>query len=118
MEFPYPLLFVVLLAGYLIYSVRTGLDPRYPIGGALVLLGAAAVAEAAGATGPANVLAEYVFLLLAGGVVLLLVDHLGAGRGSARTPVSGTAEGTSGDAAEPAQERQRTAEQALDRPEQ
>ncbi len=58
------------------YSEWAGLDSRYLIAGALVLLVATALVDAAGATNLANTLAEFVFFLLAGGVVLLLVDHV------------------------------------------
>ncbi len=72
--------FLVTLLLYMIYSQWVGLDSRYPIGGALILLVVAAVADAAGATPVANTLAIYTFYLLAGGVVLLLVDHIREGR--------------------------------------
>ncbi len=76
MTLPYTDLFLGLLAAYMVYSAWARLDSRYLIAGALVLLVAAAVVDAAGATAVANTLAVYVFLLLAGGVVLLLVDHV------------------------------------------
>ncbi len=76
MAFPYLELFLGLLAVYLVYSALVRLDPRYPIVAALLLLVAAAVADAANQVNLANTLAEYVFCLLAGGVVLLLVDHV------------------------------------------
>jgi hypothetical protein len=73
---PYPEIFIALLVAYMVYSAWVRLDSRYVIAGALVLLVVAAVVDAAGATGTANALAIYVFFLLAGGVVLLLVDHI------------------------------------------
>ncbi len=76
MSLPYTELFVGLLVAYMVYSAWARLDSRYLIAGALALLVAAAIVDAGGATGAANTLAVYVFLLLAGGVVLLLVDHV------------------------------------------
>lgn len=75
-------LFLILLAAYSIYSVIVRLDPRYPVAGALLLLVAAAVADAGGSTATANSLAEFCFLLLAAGVLLLLIEHLREARGS------------------------------------
>jgi hypothetical protein len=74
--FPYVLAFLAVLIAYMVYSEWARLDSRYLVAGALVLLVATAVVDAAGATGTANTLAEFVFFLLAGGVVLLLVDHV------------------------------------------
>lgn len=76
MGFPYTVVFLALLLAYLIYSAWTRLDPRYPVAAALVLLGATAVVDAIGAVAAANLLAEYVFFLLGGGVLLLLVEHV------------------------------------------
>ena len=76
MTLPFEAIFLGLFAVYLVYSEWVGLDSRYPIAGGLVLLVAAAIADAAGATDAANTLAVYVFFLLAGGVLLLLVDHV------------------------------------------
>ncbi len=78
--FPFAEVFLGLLAVYLVYSVWAGLDGRYPIGAALVLLVVTALVDALGAVDTANTLAEYVFFLLAGGVVLLLVEHVRDGR--------------------------------------
>lgn len=117
MAVPYLEIFLGIFALYLVYSVVVRLDPRYPIAGALILLVATAVTDAAGATTQANTLAEYVFLLLAGGVLLLLVDH-------ARRPAADDREGAAGSApadpaaaqpAEAADEREGTAEEPLDR---
>ncbi len=68
--------FLLLLGIYMVYSQWAGLDSRYPIAAALVLLVVAAVLDAGGETGPANTVATYLFFLLAAGVVLLLVDHV------------------------------------------
>lgn len=76
MTFPFSVVFLGLLLAYMVYSVWAGLDARYPIAAALVLLVVTAVVDAVGQTGPANTLAEFVFFLLGGGVVLLLVDHV------------------------------------------
>jgi hypothetical protein len=101
MTFPYSLLFVGLLAA------------------ALILLVAAAIADAVGSVAAANAFAEYVFFLLAAGVVLLLVDHLRAGRvaGEADRRSAGSVPPV-GPSAQPANERQRPPNQPLDRPEQ
>jgi hypothetical protein len=76
MDIPYTPIFVGLLVVYLVYSVWAHLDGRYPIGAALALLVVTAVVDAAGDTAAANSLAEFVFFLLAGGVVLLLIEHV------------------------------------------
>jgi len=60
----------------MVYSEWTRLESRYLVAAALVLLAVTAVEDAAGAVSLANLLAEFVFLLLAGGVLLLLVDHV------------------------------------------
>jgi hypothetical protein len=73
---PLEAIFLVLFVVYLVYSEWAGLDSRYPIAAGLVLLVVAAVADAAGAVDAANTLAVYVFFLLAGGVLLLLIDHV------------------------------------------
>jgi len=79
--FPYVPVFLVLLLIYMVYSEWVRLDSRYLIGAALLLLAVTAVVDALGATGTANLLAEFVFFLLGGGVVLLLVDHVRERRG-------------------------------------
>ena len=81
-------LFIVLLLAYMVFSVWTKLDARYLVAAALILLVVAAGVDAAGATGTANTLATFVFFLLAGGVVLLLVEHV---REARRTPRGGRA---------------------------
>jgi len=76
MDVPYALVFVGLLLAYMVYSGWARLDARYLLGAALILLVATAVVDAAGDTNAANTLAEFVFFLLAGGVVLLLVEYV------------------------------------------
>ena len=76
MDVPYTAIFLGLLVAYLAYSVWARLDGRYPIGAALALLVVTAIVDAAGDTSAANSLAEFVFFLLAGGVVLLLIEHI------------------------------------------
>lgn len=116
MYIPYPLVFLGLLVLYMVYSEWAGLDSRYPVAAALGLLVVTAVVDALGNVPAANTLAEYVFLLLAGGVVLLLVDHLRAGRAAAPgPPTSSAAPDPSG---QPAHERHGSPDQVLDRPEQ
>lgn len=76
MDVPYTPIFVGLLLVYMGYSVWARLDGRYPIGAALALLVVTAVVDASGNVSAANTLAEFVFFLLGGGVVLLLIEHL------------------------------------------
>jgi hypothetical protein len=116
--FPFVPAFLLVLLTYMGYSEWARLDSRYLIVGALGLLLVTAVVDAAGATDRANTLAEFVFLLLAGGVVLLLVDHLRdrppapPGRGW----FSGLRTGKP-DPSDAPQEQQRPADQSLDGPE-
>lgn len=84
MAFPYEEVFLALLVIYAIYSQWARLDSRYPVAAALVLLVVTAAVDAAGASAVANTLAVYVFFLLTAGVLLLLVDHVRAGRGRPR----------------------------------
>jgi hypothetical protein len=114
--FPYLIVFLVLFAAYLVYSEWVGLDARIPIAGALALLVVTAVVDAVGDLATANTFAEYVFFLLAGGVALLLVEHLREARRAASTgSPSGRGPG-GGPAAEPPDERNLAAEKPLDRP--
>ncbi len=76
MPLPYLEIFVGLLALYVACSAWLRLDSRYPIAMALLLLVTAAVEAGLGHASLANTTAGYVFLLLAGGIVLLVVDHL------------------------------------------
>jgi hypothetical protein len=75
-EVPFLAIFVGLLVAYLAASARSGLDSRYPILMAVVVLLAAAILAVAGYRASANTLAEYVFLLLAGGIALLAFDDV------------------------------------------
>lgn len=100
MTLPYTDLFLGLLGGYMGYSVWARLDSRYLIAGALGLLLVTAVIDASGATAAANGLAIFVFLLLAGGVVLLLVDHVREERRGAPVPAP-TSDGRDGGPREP-----------------
>lgn len=79
----YTALFLALLVAYMAYSIWARLDGRLPVAAALVLLLAAAVLDALGATAAATTLAEFVFFLLGAGVVLLLIEHVRAGRSGA-----------------------------------
>jgi len=112
---PYLLLFVVLLAVYLVYSAWVRLDPRYPIVAALALLIVTAVLDAAGESASSNTFAEYVFILLAGGIVLLLLDHARESRPKpARTTGSAPQVLSDHTAAQATDERKRPADQTLD----
>ena len=112
MDVPYTAIFLGLLVAYLAYSVWARLDGRYPIGAALALLVVTAIVDAAGDTDAANSLAEFVFFLLAGGVVLLLIEHV-RDRPPAAVPAPSGATGVQGPASEPSEEGQGSTEQAL-----
>jgi hypothetical protein len=118
MAFPYLAIFGVLLLLYMAYSLWERLDPRYLIGAGLVLLVATAITEAAGYATAANLLAEYVFFLLGGGVLLLLLDPFLRARGK----VGGSSLQRPADAeehpADAAQQRDLPPEQPLDHLEQ
>ncbi len=101
MAFPYVLAFLGLLGVYMVYSEWARLDSRYLVAGALVLLVVTALVDAAGATAAANTLAEFVFFLLAAGVVLLLVDHV---RDASPAPPSSRARRRNPKAPDPPQE--------------
>ncbi len=89
MAFPYLDLVPLLILAYVVYLGVTRKDGRYPIGLALVLLVIAAIVDAAGDPSGANTLATFVFYLLAGGVLLLLVEHVREARsGPDRSPGS------------------------------
>jgi hypothetical protein len=112
---PYVLAFVGLLAAYVGYSLWARLDPRWPIGAALVLLVVAAIVDAAQAVDAANVLAEFVVFLLGAGVLLLLLEHAR----DARHPVPDSGSlARDPETTDPAEQRDRPSEQSLDRPEQ
>jgi len=113
MDVPYTTIFVGLLVVYLAYSAWARLDGRYPIGAALALLVVTAVVDSAGYVTAANSLAEFVFFLLAGGVVLLLIEHV------RDRPVAAAASSTEaspeGVSAQASEERKGPTEQTLDR---
>lgn len=109
MDVPYTTVFLGLLIAYLAYSVWARLDGRYPIAAALALLVATAVVDAAGDTNAANSLAEFVFFLLAGGVVLLLIEHV-RGRSTPGGPVPSISRAPQGPATEATEEREGPAE--------
>lgn len=67
-------LFLALLVGYLVTSSWAGFDSRYPFVLAGGLLAVTTAAEVAGDKATGNIFAEYVLLLLAGGVILLAID--------------------------------------------
>src|SRR5208282_1598478 len=112
MDIPYSTIFVGLLLAYLVYSVWARLDGRYPIVAALVLLVVTAVVDAAGNADAANSLAEYVFFLLAGGVVLLVIEQVRARPAAPSAPASGSP-GAKGIPAEATDEGEGTADQTL-----
>ena len=114
MTFPYVPTFLALLLVYMVYSAWARLDARYPVVAGVVLLVITAGVDASGATDTANLLAEFVFFLIGAGVVLLLVDHARARFGAA----SGRGQAPVGEPSEPAEERQRPADELLDRLEQ
>jgi len=114
MNIPYTPIFVGLLVAYLAYSVWARLDGRYPIGAALALLVITAIVDAAGDVNAANTLAEFVFFLLAGGVVLLLIEHVRGRPESVDEAVSGNV-GAQSPPAQPTEERKGPPKEALDR---
>lgn len=115
MGFPYVPVFLALLLAYMVYSQWARLDSRYPIAAALMLLVVTAVIDAAGAVAVANTLAEFVFFLLAGGVVLLLLDHARESRSPGPASAVGTTDARAPDAP---QGGQGTADEPLERSEQ
>jgi hypothetical protein len=114
MAFPYLEVFGILLVAYMGYSVWEQLDPRYPIGAGLVLLVATAVTDSVGAPSSADVLAEYVFLLLGAGVILLLVEQVRPRRTTLRTPLVGGPADPEEHATDPSEERDLPPQQPLD----
>jgi hypothetical protein len=91
---PYQELFLVLLAVYVAYSVWARLNPLWPVYGALVALGVAALAEAVRATHAGDELALDVVFLLMAGVALLAVERwrspVGSGPGRPSSDPPGT----------------------------
>jgi hypothetical protein len=72
---PFIEIFLVLFGAYLFFSEWIGLDSRYPILLAIVLLAAAALSDALGDLALATVSTEYALLVLTGGLFLLIVAH-------------------------------------------
>jgi hypothetical protein len=114
MAFPYLEVFGLLLVIYMAYSVWERLDPRYPIGAGLVLLVATAVTDALGASSSADVLAEYVFLLLGAGVVLLLLEPVGGRRSVAGASLPERTADPGQHAADPPEQRDLTTKEPFD----
>ncbi|MFZ0891802.1 MAG: hypothetical protein WB778_01775 [Thermoplasmata archaeon] len=118
---PLPLvgIFLALLFLYMVYSEWRRLDSRYPIVAALVLLVVTAVVDAGGNLNAANTLAEFVFFLLAAGVILLLVDHA---REARRRPEPlgrrGRSVRSDTPASDPTEQTERATDHTLDRFEQ
>lgn len=107
--FPYVYVFSGLFAAYLGFSVWTRLDPRYPVAAAMALFVFAIVEDAGGNTNTSEALGVYVFILLVGGVALLLVDHVrpsGRARGAPQAKAPG---------ADPSDGAKPAVEQRLDR---
>lgn len=104
----YTEVFVAVLALYLAYAVYARLDPWLPMYGAAALLLIGAGLNAVGQAGPADVLATDSFLLLAGGLLVLILTARGRARRAAAT----------GPTSEPVDERQPEAEPLLDHLEQ
>jgi hypothetical protein len=111
--FPYIWVFLGLLVAYMVYSYWAGLDARYPIGAALVLLVVTAAVDATGNSSTANALAEYVFILLGAGVVLLLVDHFRESRPATARPDAGLGPARETVSTEPTQEREGASEDSF-----
>ena len=86
---PFQDLFLVLLAGYTLYSAWAGENPHGPIYGALLVLAAAILAAWTGLADVANSLALDVVFLLMAGVALIAFDRRWPRKGSLRrTPPS------------------------------
>jgi hypothetical protein len=113
----YPLaeVFLALLAVYMLYSAWVGLDARYPIAAALLLLVVTAVVDALGNADAANTLAEFVFFLLGAGVLLLLIDHIRESRAPTRAEGVGLSAAPQREPAEATQQRQGPSEESLHR---
>lgn len=106
---PYQEVFLVLLTVYVAYSIWARLDPLWPIYGALVVLGGAALAEGLGASNAGNELALDVIFLLMAGVALLAVERRRVPGGSAAGPAPSDPPG-----ADPPQKDQLSTEHPLD----
>jgi hypothetical protein len=100
---------------YLGYSLWARLDARYPIVAALGLLVVAGAMDGVGQVDLANTLVVYVFLLMAGGVGLLLVDQVRRNArpiASAQRPAQGAEAETPGP--DPAKDGQAPTQETLD----
>lgn len=95
------MLFATLLGAYLVTSAWAGLDPKYPIALAALLLIWIAAAEATGNVAVALTLAEFVGLLLAGGILLMVVSHVRKTRRAGTVPVRNPLKPTSEHSAKP-----------------
>lgn len=118
MALPFTYLFLGLLAAYMVFSEWQRIDSRYLIVGGLVLLVVAAIVDAAGATASANTIAVFVFLLLAGGVILLLVDHVRESPAAPATDgprLEGGDGGTQNPPGDPSDQRKAPSQELLDR---
>jgi hypothetical protein len=80
---PYQLVFLAFLGVYVLYSAGLGLNPRWPVYGALLLLVAAALAHALGASDAADEFALDAVFLLGAGVTLVAFDRWRRGHRSA-----------------------------------
>jgi hypothetical protein len=114
-SFPFTEVFLVLLVAYMAYSVWAGLDARYPIAAALLLLVVTAVVDALGSSGTANTLAEFVFFLLGAGVLLLLIDHVRERRAPPGAESTGLAAAPQGETTQSTEERQGPSKETLHR---
>lgn len=84
MALPDYVVFIVVLSAYIWWSERAGLDSRYPFFMAIGLLVAGVLTEMSRDYAAALVLSEFVFFLIAGGIVTLIIDHLREALGAAR----------------------------------
>jgi hypothetical protein len=87
----YLILFILVVAAYVIYSAWARLDSRYLLLAVVVIPVVAAVEYGLGRTAEANTLADYFFIVLAGFIGLLVIDDVRGGWGpDAVIPVSTT----------------------------
>jgi hypothetical protein len=105
---PFQGVFLALLLLYGAYSIGAGLNPRWPLYGALLVLVAAAVADGVRATDAANGLALDVVFLLIAGVGLTAFD-----RWRPRTRSAASAPSPNPPGADPSQQLQAAAEHPL-----
>jgi uncharacterized membrane protein YoaK (UPF0700 family) len=117
-SFPYVPVFIVLLVAYMVYSEWAGLDSRFVVVAAFVLLIVTAAAYAVGTIDLADSLAGFVVYLLAGGVVLVLVDEVRDGApGRSRARWGSGVRSWQARSTDPSQERQGTPDQPFERSE-